>query len=282
MTLSSRSACSCSPTSATRPCAGSRRATRRVAFANAEQDRRRRAGDRHLLRARPPGRAARPPVADRDRQLALHEHPLRDHDRVPGLALPLPQREPSTSCATCSSSRWALALVGYALFPTAPPRLLPELGFVDTITDFSQVNHDSALVKIFVNPYAAVPSMHIAFALMIADPGGPDLAPPGVEGPLGRSTRCSSSSWSSSPPTTSGSTRRPARSSPRSRRSSPTASCARTGRGSGRGTRPGRPRELGTSSPGADGRRRAAAATRLRDRPRRAAHRSCATSPATA
>jgi hypothetical protein len=64
-----------------------------------------------------------------------------------------------------------LALVGYVAFPTAPPRLLPEYGFVDTITDFSQVNHDSALVKLFVNPYAAVPSMHIAFALMIAIPG---------------------------------------------------------------------------------------------------------------
>jgi membrane-associated phospholipid phosphatase len=64
----------------------------------------------------------------------------------------------------------ALALVGYVAFPTAPPRLIPEEGFVDTITDFSQVNHDSALVKLFVNPYAAVPSMHIAFALMIAIP----------------------------------------------------------------------------------------------------------------
>jgi len=32
------------------------------------------------------------------------------------------------------------------------------------------VNHDSALVRLFVNPYAAVPSMHIAFALMIAIP----------------------------------------------------------------------------------------------------------------
>lgn len=64
----------------------------------------------------------------------------------------------------------ALALVGYTLFPTAPPRLLAELGFVDTITDFSQVSHDSALVKLFVNPYAAVPSMHIAFALLIALP----------------------------------------------------------------------------------------------------------------
>jgi membrane-associated phospholipid phosphatase len=64
-----------------------------------------------------------------------------------------------------------LALVGYALYPTAPPRLYPQYGFVDTITDFSNVNHDSALVKVFVNPYAAVPSMHCAFALMIGATG---------------------------------------------------------------------------------------------------------------
>jgi membrane-associated phospholipid phosphatase len=65
----------------------------------------------------------------------------------------------------------ALALVGYALVPTAPPRLVPGEGFVDTITAYAQVNHDSALVKIFVNPYAAIPSMHCAFALMISVPG---------------------------------------------------------------------------------------------------------------
>jgi membrane-associated phospholipid phosphatase len=60
-----------------------------------------------------------------------------------------------------------LALVGYTLVPTAPPRLFPEDGFVDTITAYAQVNHDSGLVKLFVNPYAAIPSMHCAFALMI-------------------------------------------------------------------------------------------------------------------
>jgi len=65
----------------------------------------------------------------------------------------------------------ALALVGYALYPTAPPRLFPEYGLVDTITDFSNVNHDSALVKVFVNPYAAMPSMHCAFALMVGVTG---------------------------------------------------------------------------------------------------------------
>lgn len=64
-----------------------------------------------------------------------------------------------------------LALVGYTLFPTAPPRMYPEHGFVDTITDFSNVNHDSTLAKIFINPYAAVPSMHCAFALMIGATG---------------------------------------------------------------------------------------------------------------
>jgi membrane-associated phospholipid phosphatase len=64
-----------------------------------------------------------------------------------------------------------LALVGYALYPTAPPRLYPEYGFVDTINDFSNINHDSALAKSFINPYAAIPSMHCAFAVMIGATG---------------------------------------------------------------------------------------------------------------
>jgi membrane-associated phospholipid phosphatase len=64
-----------------------------------------------------------------------------------------------------------LALIGYGLYPTAPPRLYPEYGFVDTINDFSSVNHDSALAKLFINPYAAVPSMHCAFSLMIGTTG---------------------------------------------------------------------------------------------------------------
>jgi membrane-associated phospholipid phosphatase len=60
-----------------------------------------------------------------------------------------------------------LALVGYAFYATAPPRLFPQYGFVDTINDFSSVNHDSGLAKAFINPYAAVPSMHCAFAAMV-------------------------------------------------------------------------------------------------------------------
>lgn len=64
----------------------------------------------------------------------------------------------------------ALALVGYITMPTAPPRFLPELGFVDTIAYYADVHHDSAFVALFFNPYAAVPSMHVAFSLMLAVP----------------------------------------------------------------------------------------------------------------
>lgn len=63
-----------------------------------------------------------------------------------------------------------LALVGYAAFPTAPPRLLPEEGFTDTIAVFTGLPQDSETVGRLVNKYAAVPSMHVAFSLMVAVP----------------------------------------------------------------------------------------------------------------
>jgi hypothetical protein len=63
-----------------------------------------------------------------------------------------------------------LALAGYLLLPTAPPRFFPELGFVDTLAYYVNVKHDSGLVTLFFNPYAAVPSMHVAFSLLIAGP----------------------------------------------------------------------------------------------------------------
>ena len=65
----------------------------------------------------------------------------------------------------------ALALVGYAAYPTAPPRLIPEEGFTDTIALFTGVAQDDKTLSLLVNQYAAVPSMHIAFSLMIAVPG---------------------------------------------------------------------------------------------------------------
>jgi hypothetical protein len=64
----------------------------------------------------------------------------------------------------------AIAVVGYIVFPTAPPRFLPEWGFVDTVSDITGVRATSAGMDTFFNPYAAVPSMHVAFALMIGLP----------------------------------------------------------------------------------------------------------------
>lgn len=65
----------------------------------------------------------------------------------------------------------AIALLGYALYPTAPPRLMPEWGFTDSIAQFLGVPHlDDGPGKAFLNFYAAVPSMHVCFAVMVAIP----------------------------------------------------------------------------------------------------------------
>ena len=56
------------------------------------------------------------------------------------------------------------------MYPAAPPRFLPEWGFQDTVAHFTGVATDQAKVSALFNPYAAVPSMHVAFALMIGWP----------------------------------------------------------------------------------------------------------------
>jgi hypothetical protein len=51
-----------------------------------------------------------------------------------------------------------IGLVGYVFMPTAPPRLL-GVGFVD--------QHRDGLVQLAANPYAAMPSLHAADALIV-------------------------------------------------------------------------------------------------------------------
>jgi membrane-associated phospholipid phosphatase len=60
-----------------------------------------------------------------------------------------------------------LGLVGYVLMPTAPPRMFPELGFVDTLAAVGTANHGSTLVELASNPYAAMPSLHAADSLIV-------------------------------------------------------------------------------------------------------------------
>jgi hypothetical protein len=59
-----------------------------------------------------------------------------------------------------------LGLLGFYLYPTAPPRLLPQYGYIDTLLKYhtwgSLADPDVAQHS---NQFAAMPSLHIAWAL---------------------------------------------------------------------------------------------------------------------
>lgn len=59
-----------------------------------------------------------------------------------------------------------LALVGFWLYPLAPPRLMPGLGIIDTVhgvQDFSQPDYGT--LTHLTNQYAAMPSLHFGWSL---------------------------------------------------------------------------------------------------------------------
>ena len=60
-----------------------------------------------------------------------------------------------------------VGLVGYIAMPTAPPRMFPEWGFVDTLAQYSSVNHESGVIAWGANPYAAMPSLHAMDAFIV-------------------------------------------------------------------------------------------------------------------
>jgi hypothetical protein len=62
----------------------------------------------------------------------------------------------------------ACALVSYALFPVAPPRLVPEAGLLDTLQAFNNLSYQAQSTSFFVNPYAAMPSLHVGWAVLLA------------------------------------------------------------------------------------------------------------------
>jgi membrane-associated phospholipid phosphatase len=62
----------------------------------------------------------------------------------------------------------AISLAGYALYPTAPPRFLSELGLHGTSAVTGNSPYLSAPGDPLFNPFAAVPSMHVALALILA------------------------------------------------------------------------------------------------------------------
>ena len=57
-------------------------------------------------------------------------------------------------------------LVGFFFFPLAPPRLMPGLGFIDTVHGAQDLAHpDYGALTAMTNQYAAMPSLHFGWAL---------------------------------------------------------------------------------------------------------------------
>ncbi|HKH23548.1 MAG TPA: phosphatase PAP2 family protein [Solirubrobacterales bacterium] len=62
----------------------------------------------------------------------------------------------------------AISVLGYALFPTAPPRFLPELGLDPSSAVTGNDPQLSAPGDALFNPFAAVPSMHVGLSVILA------------------------------------------------------------------------------------------------------------------
>src|SRR6266542_5403690 len=75
-----------------------------------------------------------------------------------------PERFPLVRNTLVAATGVALAL--YILYPVAPPRLA-GLGFADTVSDSAKVNLSSDLLGSLYNPFAAVPSLHFGYALLV-------------------------------------------------------------------------------------------------------------------
>jgi PAP2 superfamily len=80
----------------------------------------------------------------------------------------LHQRSPAAfaSVRTTLLVASGIALIGFLAFPTAPPRLA-DVGIADTVSN-GRVDLNHGLVSALYNPYAAVPSMHVAYALVVS------------------------------------------------------------------------------------------------------------------
>jgi PAP2 superfamily len=59
------------------------------------------------------------------------------------------------------------AAVSYALLPMAPPRLVPDIGIADTVGLAGGHDTGSFGGVVPFNPYAAMPSMHVGWSLLV-------------------------------------------------------------------------------------------------------------------
>jgi len=97
-----------------------------------------------------------------------------------GLATYYFRRDRYTICRDMFLVSGAIALVIYWLYPVAPPRELPALAerfdpnappyigaFFDTMKAYLGYAYDTESTRAFVNPYAAMPSLHFGWDLIL-------------------------------------------------------------------------------------------------------------------
>jgi len=58
---------------------------------------------------------------------------------------------------------FAVALTVFVLYPLAPPRYMPEYGFIDTIFEYGPSWYGSREMRTFYNAFASMPSLHFAW-----------------------------------------------------------------------------------------------------------------------
>jgi hypothetical protein len=87
---------------------------------------------------------------------------------LPGALIFLYHRAPALYATLRNTilATWLLSVPVYGLFPVAPPRLA-DIGLVDTITAQTGFAMDSNFSTSFYNELAAVPSLHVGFAVAI-------------------------------------------------------------------------------------------------------------------
>lgn len=59
-----------------------------------------------------------------------------------------------------------IALIMFAVFPLAPPRFLPEYGFIDAIAQYGPTWYASRDAAIYYNAFAAMPSLHFGWTVL--------------------------------------------------------------------------------------------------------------------
>jgi hypothetical protein len=84
-----------------------------------------------------------------------------------GLLLYFTRRHEYTVARDAMLLSGAISLVIYNLYPVMPPRLLPGGEFVGTIEQYSDLSYQASSTAAFVNPYAAVPSLHFGWAVIL-------------------------------------------------------------------------------------------------------------------